>query len=421
MSVSKAICLVRRDACTCDWGALLSVALALAAAGCGENTPSTPDGQPVPADASGGTRITVTTAGAPLLAAYSDADGSWLPATKLADNQYEFYVQGPYRVTVVCSYGLMLVHQLGRTLDDAHDLSPWCPPPDAFQLRGSVKASEPFTAFTLAVGNTTREIAGSTFDVAVPTGMHDVMAVVQDRVAVRRGIAVTADTTLTNPIDLASEGFALVPVTASVTNAAPDEPIVTFVTLETASGGGAVQVRNAADTGIVPNAALQPGDRQALLVATRGRGVRRTFREGTSTAFTLPAAIGPVTFAESGGTFAATWSTLGAYDLLRFEVSGRQSGAPTQGVVHDFEVSASYVQAAALTRLEHDLDVPGLQPAWRVDPTQDYRASLQAEHTTGDDTTLSSQAFENIVSAAPVADEPFALQGSRAALREVVR
>jgi hypothetical protein len=139
------------------------------------------------------------------------------------------------------------------------------------------------------------------FELAADRGTHALVALTDDRIAVRRPITVTNETAITPPIDLQTEGDALVPVTLTPTNLDGTELVMrAVVALQASDTLALIHTGQLASTKVAPNSVLATSDVQEVTVtvhnATVGRTVMRDFRAGDPTTFALPEALGPVAF-----------------------------------------------------------------------------------------------------------------------------
>jgi hypothetical protein len=343
------------------------------------------------------TPITLTMQAPPLLVAYRDASAiEWKQAERLAPTTFQFFADGPYLLTVVCRVDYSAVHsslwvqQIAQTLDD-QTIPAWCEQDSGpNRLTGrSVQSANIFVHNTISDSSET-----SPFEFRLPAGTYDVVAETDDRIAVRRGIRVDGDTSIINPIDLMLEGASLAPIALTVSNPLPPESYAAVVILRSQFGSWWGSSTKLDKVMIVPNSVLVPTDVQSITLSAGsplgGRRVRRRYREGDSTIFTLPERMAPVTFTRTGNMLTATWSTLPEHDLILHGADG-VSTDPSLFVNYEASVSRSFEAATGITSATFDLAIPGYQPEWHIDLSKEYSQDLRVEHQVGNDTLISSR------------------------------
>jgi hypothetical protein len=343
----------------------------------GPDVDAPPDTPPLPGEA-----IIVETDLAPSLIAYRDGASGWKPAKMIDADTFELDVHGPYIVTVACDDGAgnITTWQAARTPDDERELFLPCFPPfgDSFRVTGTMVQAGAVTAGFATDRSTTPNWA---FDVPVDGGTTDLFAFDANSIVGRRDLVVTADTAITPPLDV-SQGTALVATPLTATNATPAETVNASVNITTANATSAPLFRgSAALTKVAPASFLRASDRQNATVFARqglaNRAVRRArFRPGDPTEFTLPGAIGPVTY-EAGTNLRVTWSTLPEYDIVEIALDAFSEDFTTF-FFHDVEISPAYIAATGTQTMTVDTDIPGYKPAWRIDYTKEYFRSTVA-------------------------------------------
>jgi hypothetical protein len=338
-----------------------------------------------------GEPITVAIASdkAPALVAFRDwLDGSWQAATMKTPTSFEAEVHGPYVITVACedpAPGNFMISQIARTPDDEHGITLSCDlaAPSTHAVTGHMAQ-----AGTIQIGS---EIAVSDtpswdFALAVPAGTYDLMARTADRIVLRRAIAIAGDVALTSPIDALQEGTALTNVAFSVTNAAPAETLTASVALEQPAPRIPFGVYQGplATAKLVPDSALAATDKQTaeMLATTAGgyRSLRRPFRAGGSTAYTLPAPLTGVAWEQAGDKLAVRWGALPAFDSFTVSVSEGSTDA-TKVHGHNLKLSPRFVEATGLTRVDIDTEIAGYKPEWKIDLAGEYQRELFVQHT----------------------------------------
>jgi hypothetical protein len=383
--------------------------------GCGDDAPPTPD-------ASGpGITITIQSDKAPALVAFRDGvDAAWQPATMKAPNSFEAEVHGPYVVTVVCEVpatGESLTFQLARTPDDARELMQPCdfPAVTRYPVTGQM-----VQAGRVQIDDQVRSsaTAGWTFTLQVRGGIYDLMAITTDQIALRPGLPVTSPTALSPPIDVVQEGTLLADVAFTVTNAAPSETVVASVQLDKPSPATPLSVyRGPIGTAkVVPDSLATAADSQsASMQATVGsslRALRRPFRVGGDTVYTLPDALAGVQWEVATGALAVSWSSVPPFTAFSLSASG-SSGTRSQR--HDLDLSPRFFEATGATRASLDSNIPGYKPEWRVDFSRSYSRQLFVQRV-AEGVIATSWASEQITGAAQLASTTPLLPPGRADL-----
>src|SRR5262249_19755653 len=158
---------------------------------------------------------------APALVAFRDGiDGAWQTATMKTPTSFEAVIHGPYLVSVACEAAdEVATWQVGRTPDDEHTLNVRC---DFAAPRTHARTGHMAPAGCVQLGEAFAPSATADWDfnMAVPNGTYDLLARTDDRIVLRRAIAITGDLAVTPAIDATAEGAALADVAFTVTNAA---------------------------------------------------------------------------------------------------------------------------------------------------------------------------------------------------------
>lgn len=349
-------------------------------------------------------RVTTTTLPPELVMFREGTAGAWQPATPKAATQFELIVQHPYEVSVVCRESSTDVRlwQFARTPEDAHDVSVRCGSPDDLV---------PITGHMVQAGQLT--LGASTmisqrpewdfFFVAGP-GTYDLVARTDAQIAIRRGIVVAGDDVALAPaVDVASDGTAFATAGFSASNAAPDETLSALAHVQnpTLVLAADLPVSALAAVKVAPDSVLTPGDTQTVEVrASRGamvRSLRRPFRVGGDTAYTLPPAIGNLQWTIDGEQLSASWSSLPELDeLLMFAFAGPGSGVRPAYLV---SASADFLSATDSSQIGFATDVPGYQADWKIDFARGYQRHLEADRVQGS-TIAATSADETIAATA---------------------
>jgi hypothetical protein len=337
---------------------------------------------------------------APLFVAVRDGlDAPW-QAIAVNGTSYTLEIHGAYVATVVC--GLregFWTYQFAMLPEDTAQLAAPCEASNNVRhVTGRVAQPGILAVDAQLTGAQTPDW---TFDLLLPDGTYDFVALSEDRGLVRHGIAVAGDTAL-EPIDLA-QGEALVPTPFTVTNPLPDETTIVGLGLYTASTSAEVlAVRKLEETKVLAPASLAAGDEQRITITSfedgYGRTVVRPYVAGGSTAVTLPVNLEGARFEAIAAGFIARWATLPAFDELFVDIV--QDQAP---IGRRLQLSVGAAFAAGATEVTLDTAIPGFDPAWRVDPVSDHGRFLSAVTGSRRERTLSS--FTELVAPLERTDE----------------
>jgi hypothetical protein len=366
------------------------------------------------------TTIQLTSGGATALVAFRDGtDGAWQPATMKTATSYEFQVHGPYIVAVACDYdGVSGVAQIGRTLDEPHDLGTMCP-----KSSGSHKVTGVMAQAGKMVFGKHFELSTDPaweFQFFVDDGAYDLLALTDDRIEVRRQVAINADQVLAG-VDVVQQGMPLAQVAFSAANAAAGETLRASVLLGTADSAQAeVYAGPIAAAKVAPEAALVAADRQTVsLQATTvaagtvtGRAVRRPFRVGGDAAYTLPSPLSGVQWAVESNQLVVSWTSRPDNDYLVAFASGTSADGRLF-TSNELDLSAAFLAATKIKRATFAADVPGYKPAWLVDLTREHSRELDFQNVTSGVTTTIWTTEEHGSAAAARA----AMPGAAGALR----
>jgi len=336
------------------------------------------------------TTIQLTPGSATALVAFRDGtDGAWQPATMKTATSYEFQVHGPYIVAVACDYGgVSGVVQIGRTLDESDDLGAMCPKSSGSHKVTGVMAQ----AGTMVFG---KHLEFSTdpdpweFQFFVDDGAYDLLALTDDRIEVRRQVAINADQVLAG-VDVVQQGMPLAQVAFSAANAAAGETLRASVLLGTADSAQAeIYEGPLAAVKVAPEAVLAATDRQTVSLrattvaagTTMGRAVRRPFRVGGDAAYTLPSPLSGVQWAVESNQLVVSWTSRPDSDYLIASASGSSADGKvfTSNVL---DLSAAFLAATKIKRATFASDVPGYKPEWLVDLTHEYDRELDFKNVT---------------------------------------
>jgi hypothetical protein len=259
---------------------------------------------------------------------------------------------------------------------------------------------------------------GWQFQFFVPDGAYDLLAATADRMAIQRQISISADVTLPT-VDVVADGTPLADVAFTATNAASGEQLRASVLVGTA---GSVQAGlyfgPSASAKVAPESLLTATDSQTVSLhamnGTAGRALRRPFRVGGDTAYTLPDPLGGIQWTAGTGKLAVSWTTRPEQDYIgAFAVGTSPDGRDSATVSVDLSVAflaATGIETASLVN-----DAPGYQPEWNVDLTNQYSREIDFQSVTNG--LIATNWDTELVNAAPVAGSATARANAAAPLR----
>jgi hypothetical protein len=375
---------------------------------CSDDSPPSIPKQPPPEPKT----ISIASTVEPTLVAFRDgADANWQVATKMSATSFQAVIHGPYVVTVVCedrSDGdTWVTWQAARTPDDPTTLSAPCDVP-ATKHTVTVHMVQ---AGRVQLGSSTdvKTEANQDYHLSVPSGSYDLIAVAGDRVLVRRGEAVDGDVTLA-PVDVAAAaGATLVDVDFTADEIAKDEELVAEVGLATTTTGPASLfvsdgvkeplMEPVVTAKLAPDSLLDASDTQTItLRAINGnssRALRRVFKADDDPTIELPTAVDSVVWTLDGGRLSMITSSVNTDADIHAFAEGASGDSPRRAR-HDMEVSSAFMAATGIVRFVLDNNIPGYQPAWKIDLASEYTRSFHAEVTTEDDEVLTNDATETV-------------------------
>lgn len=360
-----------------------------------------------PAGATSPTKIRVATTVLPpeLVVFREGVTGSWQPATRITATTFELVVQHPYEIGVVCreSSNDVRLWQIARTPHDAPDVSVRCGSLDDRQLVTGhmVQAGQ----LTLGDGATISQRPEWDFFFDAEPGTYDLVARTDAQIAIRRGIVVgNADVALAPVVDLTRDATAFATVAFSAGNAAPDEALsaVAYLQNPTLVLAADLPVSPLDAVKLAPDSVLTPIDTQTVEVrARRGamvRSLRRPFRVGGDTTYTLPAAIGNLQWAlDATQQLSVSWSSMPELD----ELSIVAFSGPSSGVrpLYQLWASADFLAATGIQQIGFDTDLPGYRDAWKIDFARGYQRLLQATRVQG--SAIATTSADETIAATP--------------------
>jgi hypothetical protein len=349
------------------------------------------------------TTITITTGVPAALVVFRDGvTGAWQPAAMKAPTMFEAQVHGPYMVTVVCdntfttpggTFHSWDTWQIGHTLDDPHTYATCELPAERHAITGQM--TQPGA---VVMGGSLASSATANWNVhlAVANGSYDLIATTSDGLLVQRGIVVGGDLALAAPIDVAAQGTAFATDAFTATSLAAGETLKATVFLETGTNSQPAILYNgaAATAKFAPTAALRDTDLQTVSVraftttahGTSLRALRRPFRAGGNTSYTLPAALGNPQWTVTATQAAVSWTKLPLIGNIDALISGSVAGGAVSAT-GDLDLTTNFVTLTAPTKVALDTDIPGFKPEWRVDVIAPYTRQLTIQRIANGDIT----------------------------------
>ncbi|HET7505544.1 MAG TPA: hypothetical protein VFK02_31205 [Kofleriaceae bacterium] len=313
--------------------------------------------------------------------------------TAAKPTEFTATIAGPsYMVAVVCentSPGMSFQTWIaGRTLDEAGELhAPCVPSPGRFRVTGHMVP--PGLVQLGADANTAG--ANGDFTLLAEVGTHDLIATSTTRIEILRGLSITPgkESPIQN-LDLEHDmnSADLAAVELSVNNPQEGEAFESSVdlTTPTTATGSPIYHGDFTATRIALDAVLLPGDTQTVaLVGVTGanqRSIQRPFRLASHppTAFTLPELILGGEWSIDEDLLTAHWTRLPEADAVIVDVTGASS-EEGKLATQEIDLSKGFMAAEGTAEIAVDTEIPGFQPAWRVDLSRRHTRTLRAEHT----------------------------------------
>jgi hypothetical protein len=361
---------------------LLATPLALVAlgAGCGDD-PAPP--------------VTVTLAAADTaLLAIRDEGGDWRALEPGAEVTAE--VTGPFTVATVCDQpGWRNYYTLSATPEDADVFEVWCTTASPGDVTVTASPDQVGELFVWYFGLSAAEVG------VLAPGTYDVFAVddtvTPPRVAVQRGVEITADTTLY--VDVVAEG---VPVTEAALTVGGDDPFVTTALFTATSTRARLRAPDGDTAYVFPASVVRDTDSQRVS-ASASAATSPAFSAGasvevapgaTTVALELPA---PMTAAQRdlGATPTVSWTAPGAWTERYWYMANADFT-----VLWDAFAMPGYVEATGAgdaLEIPDPAELPGWQAAWNLTDAASFAWYLTLSREAGDDgrqSTSYDSAFE---------------------------
>ena len=346
----------------------LSITVTLLA-GCGSSNHHQPDSPPHPdaaPDSPPANVVTVTNSfdETPVFIAYRNGNGPW-QSIDVATLPWELHVDDAFTLVAVCgdaTNGFDVAYQ-GQTFSgDGAIVDLPC-----FGF-GAASTSVDVTGTMAQPGQVgmglvtdSNAMANWAFTLPVVTGMHDLIAMSDTRVLIRRDQNITAATALPK-VDVNTAGSALVSVPLTVGPADADETVSTRITWVTANDFALLPAVPGTTAKVVPDALIQATDFHRLRIAanspTTFRSASERYMTGSPTTFSLPQRLSNVTVAADHATWTGTLPT-GSLEFF--------TESFTDTTFNDAHISATPSWLGSQTTLAIDFNIPDFRPEWKVD------------------------------------------------------
>jgi hypothetical protein len=331
---------------------------------CGDDghqaTPDAPGPDAPPSE----TQTVVLRARGTVLVAVKEGETPWRPIDRGANDDVTIeVVNGPFIVASVCDDPGYFNYYLNYAGAGTGEILLMCSEQQQLvTVTANAGAANVFVGFYPIVSG------GAT---NVPVGTHDVVAVddttTPARFEIRRGVTISADTTLT--FDLSQTGTAMraVPFTH---DAVAGETVGASTRLRLAGGGRPFARARNNQLWLFPAAALMPGDGQfasasAGMASPASRGAFEIVT-GSETAidFTFPSGLTAATLTLQQRAPRATWQSAGAWTDFYIYTFSPDYTKLWDALVHPQWVAAEGL-ASELTFVD-PMELPGWNPTWNL-------------------------------------------------------
>lgn len=316
------------------------------------------------------TAVAIQTDVPPALVIYREgAAGPWQSAPRLKATTYEIQVNGPYTVMVVCTSDFGTFTYLNSlTLQDTPLVQVFCEfsQEEPYVVNGLMVQSGSVTLGDMQIFD---QGPNWPFSFPVFPGRHDLLAFTSDRALIQRAIPVTGDVTLP-PIDLAQQGVSLVSAPIAVSNPFPGEELSARTYVITPRIFQSQLYRGPFPAKVMPSSALLPYERQEISLRSTvnqeflftSRSYRTAVRSGETLHATLWAPFTGLSLGnDAHGDVKASWDSSLPIDY------GYLNASDFLGNYMEHFASTSYLTATGSHQVVLDTQVPGFQPAWRID------------------------------------------------------
>ncbi len=322
-------------------------------------------------------------------AMYREADGPWQTLV-LTDGTGEMCVEQEYVVTAVCDVPLasqlFVLQHRGTPEDDARVRLDPCFEKRSGEVTATGLMAQP-GGITFGPSIDQSLTPSWSFDLHLKPGVYDLIATDLilgsgggSRVAIRRGVGIDTDTTL-SAIDLEAEGVQTVDVSMIVNGASSDETVSTGVFLETPSTSAIVSGQSGMMARVIPESALIETDAQYVSASARtdvtSRSVLVDVRQ--LEALDLPPRLDDIAFADSDAGLVASWNELPS-ELDRVALDSF-----TLEHVVFLTATKRWIELTGATTLGLDPSAPGFDPGWILRGVDALSSGFQNQPTHGKD------------------------------------
>lgn len=355
------------------------------AAACGDDSrPGNPPKGPGNGPDEEGNKVLITTSGnPPMFMAYRDDGGEWTDVEEIAVGMYEITVEGQYEVVTVCGSASRPRTTLARfVLEDGAEQRVSCILyNDAPLTKISGQMQQPGSVFIQNLASSTT--APWSFNIDAGTGAHDLVAWDSQKILFQRDLDIQADTTVTT-VDLAS-ATAFVPKAFTFEGTRADDTVAVETDLVTPNE--VVYIAGSGATAkTVPADALVDGDIQMILASASNGTARRTIEVSADglvpSTLTFAPRLAGVTLEPHG----AKWASIptGSVGYSQYTPDDAPGGERRFAlVVSKGWRSANLASLVVTGELQVDLDIPGYEEGWKIDPANHYATLSVIESADG--------------------------------------
>ncbi|MEJ7602363.1 MAG: hypothetical protein WKG01_30990 [Kofleriaceae bacterium] len=354
----------------------LALLVTILGSACGDDSrPGNPPKPPGGGSNEEGEQVLITTAGnAPMFIAYRDGAGEWLDPTEVSTGNYEVTVTGPYEVVAVCGGSDNAQTSIRRfSLEDGAEQKVPCVG-NTGSLSTVKVSGEMLQAGSVFMGDqASSPTAPWTFELDVTSGSHDLIAFNSQKILFDRNLDIEAGTTITT-VDLTA-GAAFETKAFTFEGKRADDTLVLATDLLTANEVLTIPA-SGSTAKIIPADALATDDHQVVLASvsngTAHRSVSLTPAADSPSTLAFPPRLSGVRMATDG----ATWASVPAGKINLVQVTADDAGSRQVSI----ELSNGWLAAieaglVATGELKFDLDIPGYDATWNIDPAK-FHATL---------------------------------------------
>lgn len=349
----------------------------LLVAACGDDSGGAVDATiEVDAEVLGPNQVTLSADGVDLVA-YRDGQGSWRTPSQDANGDFLLFVFDDYQVVTVCADNFGADSTLISSTFAENDA------PTVFCYRGGSPAGgfvqvsgQMLQAGDIWMSDFASSVTGSwDFVLGVSPGLHDLIAIGEGAVMIRRAQSFTVDTTVPT-VDVLQEGESLTGLPFILGGLDASETVSSQL-IWFADNDLAFITGTATEVLSPPASMLDPNDFRVFDIAASTATTERSAFDifsGNPTSFTLTLMplLSGITYRDVDGALVASWGTLPSYRTIELLVSAGSSS-------YRVEASRGWIDAND-PRLAFDVDPPGYDPSWRIDLTGPYVRRFEASN-----------------------------------------